>query len=103
MLCTDPRSTVIHCGSLKALDQRVPVLPSTAAAGGKAPAFSLDEVVTGRFSARLAVCAAVPRAPTIIEPSSVQQNKTSTAPRNRRDGPWLDTEPISSDSIVPPV
>src|SRR5258705_290613 len=42
-----PRSTWIHCGSLKALDQRVPALPSTAAPAGKA-AFSLDEAVAGR-------------------------------------------------------
>jgi len=38
-----PRSTWIHCGSLKALDQRVPVvLPSNAAAAG-VPAFSSDD------------------------------------------------------------
>ncbi|BCB79443.1 hypothetical protein Pflav_058530 [Phytohabitans flavus] len=29
-----PRSTWIHCGSLNALDQRVPVLPSNAAETG---------------------------------------------------------------------
>jgi hypothetical protein len=29
-----PRSTWSHCGSLKALDQRVVVLPSTAADAG---------------------------------------------------------------------
>src|ERR687896_2476717 len=45
-----PRSTWSHCGSLKALDQRVPALPSTAAAAG-VPAFSADEAVAGRFSA----------------------------------------------------
>ena len=31
MVAVAPRSTWSHCGSLKALDQRVPVLPSTAA------------------------------------------------------------------------
>src|SRR6266571_9133681 len=41
-----PRSTWIHCGSLKALDQRVPVLPSTAAEAG-VPAPSTDEAVAG--------------------------------------------------------
>jgi hypothetical protein len=42
-----PRSTRIHCGSLNWLDQRVPVLPSTAAVAG-VPAFSWDEARTGR-------------------------------------------------------
>ena len=41
-----PRSTWSHCGSLNALDQRVPVLPSTAAAAG-VPAFSVEEAVPG--------------------------------------------------------
>src|SRR5437879_5090963 len=41
-----PRSTCSHCGSLKALDQRVPVSPSTAAEAG-VPAFSTDEAVAG--------------------------------------------------------
>ena len=44
--CDAPRSTWIHCGSLKALDQRVPLLPSTAFAGPKL-AFSVDELVAG--------------------------------------------------------
>src|SRR5580704_15006132 len=39
-----PRSTSSHCGSLNALDQRVPVLPSTAAEAGN-DAFSTDEAV----------------------------------------------------------
>src|SRR6185312_14584036 len=42
----EPRSTSSHCGSEKALDQRVPVLPSTAAEAG-VPAFSADDAVTG--------------------------------------------------------
>ena len=33
--CVLPRSTWSHCGSLNALDQRVPVLPSTAADAGR--------------------------------------------------------------------
>src|SRR5258706_12790389 len=52
IVAVEPRSTWIHCGSLKALDQRVPVLPSTALAQGVA-AFSVEEQVTGLFSARL--------------------------------------------------
>jgi hypothetical protein len=46
MVAVAPRSTWIHWGSLKALDQRVPVLPSTAALAGE-PAFSVDEAVAG--------------------------------------------------------
>jgi hypothetical protein len=49
-----PRSTCSHCGSLNALDQRVPVLPSTAAEAG-VPAFSVDEAVAGRPCAALVV------------------------------------------------
>src|SRR5215470_18339775 len=45
-LTVEPRSTWIHCGSLNADDQRVPVLPSTAAEAGKV-AFSVDEAVAG--------------------------------------------------------
>ena len=41
IVCVEPRSTWIHCGSLKALDQRVPVLPSVAPLAG-VPAFSVD-------------------------------------------------------------
>ncbi len=41
-----PRSTCSHCGSEKALDQRVPVLPSTAFDAGYA-ALSVDDAVAG--------------------------------------------------------
>src|SRR4029079_14260718 len=40
----EPRSTCSHCGSAKALDQRVRVLPSTATEAG-VPAFSVEEAV----------------------------------------------------------
>src|SRR5215469_16891393 len=50
MVDTDPRSTCSHCGSEKALDQRVPVLPSTALEAGKV-AFSSEDAVAGAFSA----------------------------------------------------
>ena len=50
----EPRSTWSHCGSAAALDQRVPVLPSTAADGG-VPAFSVEEAVAGLPWAALAV------------------------------------------------
>src|SRR5580693_6760528 len=41
-----PRSTCSHCGSLNALDQRVPVFPSTAFDAGN-EAFSSDDAVAG--------------------------------------------------------
>jgi len=44
MLWEEPRSTSSHCGSENALDQRVPVLPSTALEAGKL-AFSVDDAV----------------------------------------------------------
>src|SRR5260370_1176913 len=50
----DPRSTWSHCGSLKALDQRVPVLPSTAFAAGN-PAFSVEDAVAALLSAMFVV------------------------------------------------
>src|ERR1700746_4027688 len=54
MFCDEPRSTSSHCGSENALDQRVPVLPSTAADAG-VPAFSVEEAVAVLFSATLVV------------------------------------------------
>src|ERR1017187_9217782 len=50
----EPRSTSSHCGSEKALDQRVPRLPSTAFEAGE-PAFSREDAVAVLFSARLVV------------------------------------------------
>src|SRR4051812_45845705 len=55
MVSVAPRSTLSHCGSLAALDQRVPVLPSTAAEAG-VPAFSvLDAVAVLPWAALVAV------------------------------------------------
>jgi hypothetical protein len=48
----DPRSTWSHCGSEKALVQRVLVLPSTAAEAGNL-ALSVEDAVAGRPAARL--------------------------------------------------
>ena len=45
IVAVPPRSTRSHCGSLNADDQRVPVLPSTAADAGNGPGFSLEEAV----------------------------------------------------------
>src|SRR5262245_50181961 len=47
MAAVPPRSTWSHCGSLNALDQRVPASPSTLAAAG-VPALSADDAVAGR-------------------------------------------------------
>ena len=60
-----PRSTSSHCGSENALDQRVPVLPSTAAEAGKL-AFSSDDAVAGWFSAASVVLQVVP--PPLVPP-----------------------------------
>ena len=49
-----PRSTSSHCGSEKAEDQRVPVLPSVAAVAG-VPVFSVDEAVVGAPTAEFVV------------------------------------------------
>src|SRR5262245_2495595 len=46
MVSVAPRSTCSHWGSLKALDQRVPVLPSVAFEAAE-PAFSVEEAVVG--------------------------------------------------------
>jgi hypothetical protein len=46
MLWLEPRSTSSHCGSENALDQRVLVLPSTAADAGN-EAFSSEDAVAG--------------------------------------------------------
>src|SRR4051794_33043754 len=50
MVAVAPRSTWTHWGSEKADDQRVAVLPSTAAEAG-VPAFSVEEAVAGWLSA----------------------------------------------------
>jgi hypothetical protein len=70
----DPRSTCSHCGSLNALDQRVPALPSTAA-DADVPAFSAEDATAGRFSAALSVpqsaaCAAVTGVRASAKPNS---------------------------------
>ena len=66
-----PRSTRSHCGSAKALDQRVPVLPSTAVDAGKV-AFSSDEAVAGLPWATFAVPQAA--APAELAVSAVTSN-----------------------------
>ena len=61
MVCVAPRSTCTHCGSLNALDHRVPALPSTAFGARKLP-FSVEDAVQmtpGRCASGLGVCEAL--------------------------------------------
>src|ERR1035441_5589263 len=84
----EPRSTSSHCGSENALDQRVPRLPSTAAEAGKL-AFSSDDAVAGRFSARFVVpqAAADVTAPwlgaVVARNAATRVNAAMTAPKER--------------------
>src|SRR6266568_2456523 len=84
----DPRSTWIHCGSLKALDQRVPALPSTAFAAGK-EAFSVEEAVAGRPCARFEVpqlaAEADGAAPGSTSPANISAAVARVSTRARRD------------------
>src|ERR1700743_2497452 len=60
-----PRSTWIHCGSVNALDQRVPGLPSVAWPAGKV-AFSREDAVVGLpWDSRVGAACAVGSATTI--------------------------------------
>jgi hypothetical protein len=60
-----PRSTWIHCGSLNALDHRVPTLPSKAAAADS-PASWTEEARGGLFNATLVA----PHVPPDIVPNT---------------------------------
>src|SRR5712664_2315975 len=64
MVWLAPRSTCSHCGSENALDQRVPVFPSTAAEAG-VPAFSVDDAVAGWLSAALVATHVPPPEPSV--------------------------------------
>src|SRR2546429_6647682 len=85
MVAFAPRSTCNHCGSLKALDQRVPVLPSKAAADG-VPAFSADEAVAGLpwDSSVVAAPAGDVAAMTAVPRRSVVATATAVASLGRR-------------------
>src|SRR5882757_2064444 len=71
MLWDEPRSTWSHWGSENALDQRVPVFPSTAFAAG-VPAFSVEDAVAVLFRARLVVPQLPPPPPPPLPVGSVQ-------------------------------
>src|SRR6266511_3970040 len=77
-----PRSTCTHCGSLNWLDQRVPVLPSTAAAAG-VPAPSADDAVAGLFwdSSVGAARAGTVEATTAVPTTRIAATATATAAR----------------------
>src|ERR1035437_3166510 len=70
-----PRSTSSHCGSENALDQRVPVFPSTASAAG-VPTFSVEDAVAVLFSVTLVV----PRVPPPPLPGPQTLNANSAKP-----------------------
>src|SRR5258706_99541 len=77
-----PRSTCSHCGSLAALDQRVPALPSTAAEAG-VPAFSTDEAVAG-FPWDSRVVAALATVVATTTPLTTRVRATANAIMGRR-------------------
>src|SRR5262249_44834207 len=73
--------TWIHCGSLKALDQRVPLrLPSTARSG-VVPTFSLDEALAGRPCESSTAAARTDREGSVL--SSMLTSTTSTSAASR--------------------
>ena len=77
-----PRSTCNHCGSLNALDQRVPALPSTAFAAVKA-ADSVDDAVAGLpWDSRVSAADAEEAA--THEPSEVSYDEQFYPARPRR-------------------
>jgi hypothetical protein len=81
-----PRSTCSHCGTLNALDQRVPALPSTAADAG-VPAFSVEEAVAVRpCEISGSAAAAVTVVATSRPASSASTAPPNAARRHRRPG-----------------
>ena len=80
MLAEAPRSTWIHCGSLNALDQRVPVLPSTAADAGKV-AFSVEDAVAGRpWDSRVLAAWAWPIVSAVVARDAAFRIRTTSVP-----------------------
>src|SRR5487761_87977 len=83
MVCDEPRSTSSHCGSEKAEDHLVPVLPSTAADAGKLP-FSVDEAVAVLFSATLVVPQVAAAALSAVAPIPETRRDTTSAAKASR-------------------
>src|ERR1700750_453222 len=79
----EPRSTSSHWGAEKAEDQRVPVLPSTAAEAG-VPAFSVEEAVAVLFSAALVVPQVAAAALGAVPPSPETRTDTTSAAKASR-------------------
>ena len=95
MVAVAPRSTWIHWGSLNWLDQRVPVLPSTAfAAPTSAP--SCDEAVAGLPWERRVSAAPAWVMPATVRPSAVASAATKTVSLRR-------LRRMTSDVMVLPV
>jgi hypothetical protein len=82
MACEEPRSASSHCRSENALDQRVPVFPSTAADAGN-EAFSTEEAVAGWFRARFVVPQVAARA---AGTAAGRSRPPSKQHRDRQDG-----------------
>src|ERR1041384_5068615 len=96
-----PRSTYIHCGSLNALAQRVPVLPSNAALAG-VPAPSDDAAVAGRPCAALAV----PQPPPVSKDPNTWNSHSEYPYPVARAVPYIRTylpAPFTLSVCVPPV
>src|SRR5258707_858683 len=83
MLWEEPRSTSSHWGSEDAEDQRVPVLPSTAAVAG-VPAFSVEDAVAVLFSATLVVPQVAAAALGAVAPTAATRTDTTSAARASR-------------------
>src|SRR6185437_2426334 len=73
--CVLPRSTSSHCGSAKALDHRVAVLPSAAFCAGKL-AFSVDDAAAVLFSAMFVA----PQVPPPLEVTAQLKDVEAVAP-----------------------
>ena len=84
MVSDAPRSTCNHCGSLAALDHRVPVLPSTAFAA-TVPPFSVDDAVAVLpcDNNEPAACATLGTANTPTIAATNTTTGTRTIPRTR--------------------
>src|SRR5207302_8804491 len=78
----EPRSTSSHCGSEKALDQRVPVVPSSALEAGKL-AFSVEDAVAVLPCAMLVVAQVAADAAGIV-PGSTSPVRISDAAASAR-------------------
>src|SRR4051794_6108096 len=89
MLAVAPRSTWIHCGSLKALDQRVPAVPSVASVAALG-AFSAGEAVVGLPCDSRGPAALAEPMVTAMYPASMAATASTLTSRRRRGDMVLD-------------